>query len=515
MGKRPISDRNHKWTFIMNFAALAAFIIFNVVLWITLSYNDYLALDYVPVVFIVVIEVVLAAIIIVCFAMKWGRKRSIISFLVSAILAGVLIVVSILGVAFNGYYQKFIDKFDLTLDDVHINSTLSTDTYGVYVLKDDKAKALGDLKDDGVGYVLRYATEDLNEVIADLRKNSVPDLKTKPYNDVALMAKALLSKKQRAVILDQAMIDMIISAGDTTDNDKKDGPFKDFAHKIKCVYKTVNVNKNALFSGSANVTKEPFNLYISGIDTEGKVTEKSSSDVNLIVSVNPKIRQMVIISTPKDCYIPIAVSGRKGADDKLANAGVYGVDVSIKTLRRLYEIELPYYLRMNFTGFVNIIDALGGIDAYSDYAFSTHGYDFVKGKNKNLSGSEALWFTRERKAFKTGDDQRADNQMALMQSLIRKCASTSMLKNYANVLNSVSESFQTNMSEQDIKALVRYELAHRFNWNIKSYSITGKNSEKTTYSVPSMKTFVIIPDEKSLLKAKKMIRDNLADKKIK
>ena len=103
-----------------------------------------------------------------------------------------------------------------------------------------------------------------------------------------------------------------------------------------------------------------FAVYISGIDTYGGVNAKSRSDVNIIMAVNPQTKQILLLSTPRDYYVPLTISG--GVRDKLTHAGIYGVDVSRGTLENLYNTEIPYYLRMNFSGFINIIDALGGVN---------------------------------------------------------------------------------------------------------------------------------------------------------
>lgn len=130
------------------------------------------------------------------------------------------------------------------------------------------------------------------------------------------------------------------------------------------------------------------------LDTEGDVTVKSRSDVNIIMSINPVTHQVLLLSTPRDYYVPLSISN--GVKDKLTHAGNYGINVSMDTLEMLYDIKLDYFIRLNFTGFVDIIDALGGIDVVSDYSFSTHGYSYSEGLNSNLSGIQALWFAREK-----------------------------------------------------------------------------------------------------------------------
>lgn len=150
----------------------------------------------------------------------------------------------------------------------------------------------------------------------------------------------------------------------------------------------------------ADQDKDCYTIYISGIDNRGGLIEKSRSDVNIIATLNTSTKQLLLVSTPRDYYVPLSISG--GVPDKLTHAGIYGVDVCVDTLEMLYDIEIDYYVRMNFDGFVNIIDALGGITVYSDYEFDSGAYHFDQGEN-TLNGEQALVFARERYAFAEGD----------------------------------------------------------------------------------------------------------------
>ena len=164
-------------------------------------------------------------------------------------------------------------------------------------------------------------------------------------------------------------------------------------------------------------------LYLSGVDTRGDLTEKARSDVNIIAAVNPVTKQVVLINTPRDYYVDLAGTNSK---DKLTHAGLYGVQTSMDTLGNLYGVNVEHYIRINFAGFIDIVDALGGVDVYSDQAFTSVGspgyYDpttFVEGWN-HLDGKAALAFARERHAFKTGDVQRGINQMKVIDAMLNK-----------------------------------------------------------------------------------------------
>ena len=133
-----------------------------------------------------------------------------------------------------------------------------------------------------------------------------------------------------------------------------------------------------------NVTQNPFTVYISGIDVYGEISQTSRSDVNMLVTVNPQTKEVIMTTTPRDYYVQLpGVSGE--SRDKLTHAGIYGIQCSIDTLEQLYDIEIDYYVRVNFTTLRNLVDALGGVNVYSEYEFTTHykngGYEIKKGYN--------------------------------------------------------------------------------------------------------------------------------------
>jgi len=247
------------------------------------------------------------------------------------------------------------------------------------------------------------------------------------------------------------------------------------------------------------VQEQPFNIYISGIDVYGEITQESRSDVNLIVTVNPQKHKILITTTPRDYYVAIpGVSG--DAKDKLTHAGIYGIQTSMSTLENLYGTEIPFYARVNFSSVIDIVDAMGGIDVRSEVGFTTSKasgtvVDIKEGMN-HLNGKQALAFVRERKAFLTGDNQRGKNQEALLEALIKKAISPMFLFQANDVINSVIGNAETNMSESQMKALIKMQLNDLEGWEIESVAATGDDSGKQyCYSYSSAPLYVCVPDQ--------------------
>lgn len=268
---------------------------------------------------------------------------------------------------------------------------------------------------------------------------------------------------------------------------------------------------NGLLTGmeAAKITKEPFVVYLSGVDTRGEPTEKARSDVNILAVVNPKTKQVALINTPRDYYVDLAGTNSK---DKLTHAGLYGVETSMETLGNLYGVEVTDYIRINFAGFMSIVDALGGVDVYSDQAFTSVGspgyYDptsFVEGWN-HLDGKAALAFARERHAFASGDIQRGIDQMKVIDAMLNKIKSPALLMNFSKLMDAASDCFVTSLSQDQISALVRMQLSDFAEWDIQSCTVTGSSGTSTKcYSAKGQKLYVMKPDESSVNKAKELI----------
>ena len=271
-----------------------------------------------------------------------------------------------------------------------------------------------------------------------------------------------------------------------------------------------SMTSGLLTGAEANkITKEPFVVYLSGVDNRGELTEKARSDVNILAVVNPTTKQAALINTPRDYYVDLAGTDSK---DKLTHAGLYGVETSMATLGNLYGVNVEHYLRINFAGFINIIDAIGGVDVYSDQAFTSVGspgyYDpttFAEGWN-HLDGKSALAFARERHAFKTGDIQRGINQMKVIDAMVNKLKSPALLMGFSKLMDAAADCFVTSLSQEQISALVRMQLGDLANWDIQSYAVTGSGAKSTKcYSAKGQSLYVMKPDENSVNEAKALI----------
>ena len=359
----------------------------------------------------------------------------------------------------------------------------------VAVRADDPAETLEDAADYTFGVQFSKGSDNMQAAVSDIQKQIGSEIQTTECDSVQTQAQQLLDGKVDAIIYNGAYTSLM------------EENVTDFSKKIKILY-TFDIRVQLDFGNSGatddSITKESFTIYISGIDTYGEVSETSRSDVNLIAVVNPKTYQILLVTTPRDYYVPIpGISG--GQKDKLTHAGIYGIDASMRTLGQLYETDINYYARLNFTSLIDIVDTLGGVDVYSELAFQTGKesgciVDVQEGWN-HLNGEQALAFSRERHALADGDNQRGKNQQAVLTAMLRKCLSPTMLLKAGTIMNQVSSEVETNLSQAQINSLIKYQLNKNATWTIQSVAATGTNDKGYCYSSGDKLLFIMDPDE--------------------
>lgn len=371
-------------------------------------------------------------------------------------------------------------------------ATYKTDNMVVVVKKDDKADNIMDAENYRFGYQTVVDQKNTKKMVKDVEKVIGRDLKAETYESLTDEANGLLNGNIDAAIFNEGYISLI------------DESVEGFSDQVKILYQ-YGIKTEIKEEKQASVD-EPFNVFISGIDVAGPITTNSRSDVNIIMTVNPQTKKILLTTTPRDYYVTIPeVSGEKR--DKLTHAGIYGVDRSMTTLENLYGIDISYYARINFTSLVKIVDALGGVDVDSDYEFTTlHGnYKINKGMN-HLNGEQALGFARERYSFEDGDNQRGRDQEKVLTAIIHKAMTPAILKNANELIAGVSDSVQTNMTSEEMSKFIQMQLDDPSSWNVESQAVSGKGDSQSCYSSGSQLLYVMWPDETAVQNAADQIK---------
>ena len=446
----------------------------------------------VPTIYMLIIGIVLAVIAAIIWLLVW-HTRYTGRFIGGTVLAVIMIAI----LAFGGFY---INKTRSAISNISGETTEVTQM-AVYVKNDDAADSVEATAGYTYGILSSLDRENTDGAVAHLNSEFGTEVQTKEYAGLTELADGILNGEVNAMLLNSGYLSVY---------EDMDG-YTDFSTKIKEVG-TVDV-ESTIQSAEESAPIEPittanggkvYTIYLSGIDTRGEMTAKSRSDVNIIATVNTDTHEILLVSTPRDYFVPLSISG--GAPDKLTHAGIYGIDVCMDTLGMLYDIDINYYFRINFGGFVKVIDALGGITVNSDYDFDSKnilGYHFNKGENY-VNGEQALIFARERYAFQEGDRQRGKNQMEVIRGVVKKALSPEILTSYSSILSSLDGCFGTNITYEEIAQILQQQLTNGGDWTIVSYSVNGTGATEKPYSM-SQKAYVMVPDYNTVDKAKSLM----------
>ncbi|MEE1085912.1 MAG: LCP family protein [Schaedlerella sp.] len=371
-------------------------------------------------------------------------------------------------------------------------ATYKTDNMIVVVKKSDGAENILDAADYRFGIQTSLDQENNNLMIEEIESIIGKAIFKVEHETLVEEAEALLDGRVRAAIYNEAFMEIIEES------------IEGYSNKIKIIHQYGIETK---IEEEEKDIEKPFNVYISGIDVAGEITTNSRSDVNIIMTVNPGTHQILLTTTPRDYYVKIPEIS-DDQKDKLTHAGIYGVDISMDTLEALYDINISYYARVNFTSLMKIVDALGGIDVYSEHAFDTGKYSFVQGVN-HMNGEQALAFSRERYSFEDGDNQRGKNQEAVLKAILEKAMSPAILTSAGQIIASVSDSVETNMTQEEMVKLINMQLDSGARWSIDMTSATGIGDNQPCYSSGTEILCVMQPDAVSVNSVRAKMQDVL------
>ena len=346
-------------------------------------------------------------------------------------------------------------------------ATYKIDNMLVVVRIDDPAENLMDAKDYVFGRQTYADQENTEKMLSEIRSRVGQEISLVEYGTVQSEAMALLNGEIQAAVYNEAFTGVLEES------------IEGYSERVK-VLDHFEIRTKVDTAGRS--VDKPFNVYISGIDVSGPITTTSRSDVNIIMNVNPDTKKILLTTTPRDYYVTIpGISGEQR--DKLTHAGIYGVDRSMATLENLYGVELSYYAKVNFTSLIKIVDALGGVDVESEYAFSAGGYSFSEGIN-----------------------QRGKNQEAVLAAIIKKASSPAVLASANKILASISKSVETNMTQDEMAQLISMQLSDGGDWDVESQAASGKGDTQTCFSSGSQPLYVMWPDDAAVAELSEKMR---------
>lgn len=400
-----------------------------------------------------------------------------------------LIVLNIIAFVFMAGESFAILKINDTLTFLRENlgARFETNIYNIVVNANSSYNSLEDIQNTTIK--IAKDMDDMKPVEDALKKKA--DTNYEYDENVVDLLKNIAEDTELVILVNSGNYDAMVQNDET------------FEAKVRIIDTVSIVTEREETDTNIDVTKDPFVVYLSGIDTRSNsLPSRSLSDVNIILAVNPNTKNILMIHIPRDYYVQL--HGTTGNKDKLTHAGtIGGIEMSMGTIEDLLEIEIPYYIRVNFNAVVNLVDAIGGININSDvnYSFTCwtdRSCTFNPGLNY-VGGKCALAFARERHAYETGDRHRGENQEQVIELIIDKVTSSStLISNYNDILNALNGTFETNFTTDDITSLVKMQIDDMASWNINSVNVDGTGASLPTYSYPNQNLYVMNPNMESV-----------------
>lgn len=484
MGKKRMKRTTKKkfnifFKIVATFSAIVA-IVFSVALFI---------LNMVPLKYLTIIYFILFVLYLMLLFLVFKSKIKIVVKAFCIIIFIIFDIIFGIGIKYISETINFVDVID--------NKMNQKEKY--YVMTLSNYDKVDDLENKIIGVYSTLNSKNASEKLMEKIKFTLVE-----FSDVLEMFDDLEENEIDAILVNGSIKNLI------------DTEYNDLGIKLSEVYNlSISIDHVEDIVKVVDVTKKPFNIYVAGGDAYGDIGNVTNTDVNMVVSVDPVNKKLLLTSIPRDYYVNLPGQGTN-AYDKLTHAGYYGIEESVQAVEKLLDIDINYYVKINFSTIEGVIDAIGGVDVYSDYSFCANGLPnlcYQKG-NMHMDGYHALMFARERYAFKDGDVQRVKNQQKVFESIINKAtSSTIIITGFSEILDSVSNNFSTNLDSKSISRLAKMQLNNMSSWSVDSQNLVGSDfSSSNTYTFPGTELYVMKQDENSVNSVsdeiKKFLKDN-------
>lgn len=471
--------------------------------------------------YVFMILVAIINIISIILTTKLLKKEKQSRFFIFVVIASIFIFAQAIG----SYY---ILKTYSTLNSMNKNEITYTTAF--VTLKDSKIKDISSIKNAKIG-IVEDDTSIEGYVIGKeiIKENSLEKNNTLvDYEDFTALVKGLYSKD----------IDIMIVSEDYVSMFDEINEYKNISSETKVIYKkekTYTKDEIAKLTGedtnisSSDKIDKPFTVLVMGIDSTAPTLKKNASgngDALMLLTFNPKTLNATILSIPRDTYVPIACFANQ-KENKITHAAWNGASCMIKTIENFTDVDIDYYVKVNFQGVVKLVNAMDGIEvdvpldfceSNSKRATSNDKLICLKEGKQTLNGEQALALARHRKTLLTGDLQRGVNQQLVIQGMLNKVKSIKSAGQMLKILDMVSQNIDTNFTTNQILSF--YDIAKNLVLtssessnliNIRQLYLSG--SSQMIYDERSgLVLYNYIPNKSSLNQIVKAMKDNLSAK---
>lgn len=438
-------------------------------------YNLFLA-------FLIISNILLFILLVLKFKNKFLKILKILAYIITIIL----IIIYSVGIVYLNKTRNLFENISIIKEEVT--------NYYIVVLDTSNYQEPSDLYEKSLAYY-----ETTSKEVLDSIKLSLTYV---PISDVTKLKDKLYNKEVDAILISDII------------KNKFEDEDEDFTSNTR-ILKTIEITKQIEdITKRVSIKNTPFNVLISGIDTYGDISQTSRNDVNIVATVNPNTNEILLTSIPRDYYVKL--HGTEGYNDKLTHASYYGINMAVTTIEDILDIDINYYVKVNFTTVVDLVNEIGGVDVYADQAINKWKDCPIKEGYNHLNGNCALKFSRERHSYIDGDRHRGRNQQEVIKAIFTKLTSGStILTEYTNIINVLDGKFATNIDMNEVTDFIKYELNDLKDYTIINTQLDGYGSMGPTYSYPYQDLWIMIPYEDTITNAKNLINKMLNNESIK
>ena len=422
---------------------------------------------------------------------------------VSKIVCIVLSLLLTLGSCFGGYY---ISKTGSLLTSITSVTKHAKNTVSVVVKQSSDIKNKSSLNGVSVGTLRNIGVQGSKKALKELSNDGIV-LEQKEYDSLSALLEAFYNGEVESIIINESSRSQILDMES----------YADFDNNTHVVYQTsYKVENTDKAKSVTDITSKPFNVLISGSDTRGGFDENGRSDVIMVATVNPKTSTILLTSVPRDFYVTTACDAgdgcMEGALDKITHTGIHGTNTTKRTVEKLLGIEINYTFKVGFDAVTELVDAVGGVDVTvaPGYAYSNSQITIHEGVN-HLNGAQALEYARERYAYAEGDRQRTKNQQQVLMGIVNEAIKPSVITKYASIMDAMSNTFSTTMSNDEISDLIKYQINNNPKWKMEQYMVDGTGDTLMCAELGDA-AYVMVPDQSTVKTAKDKINAVLAGK---
>ena len=448
----------------------------------------------------------------------------------------IILMLLIGGVGIFAAYN--VDKVYGALSKVSDTSGYTTYSSSLVTLKDNEAESIKDIGDSELGILNDTTSYEGNIIPEEVIKEQKLNNKTKEYDSYIAMIDALRDGEINYIFLPTNYTVMFGSM---------EG-YEDIADETKVLLTQTKKVKNEKEESDSTNTKaitEPFTVLLMGVDSdaEGIANGSFNGDSLMVITFNPKTLSTTILSIPRDSYVPIACfSGQR--KNKITHAAWKGETCMMNTIENFLDIKIDYYVKINFTGVVQLVDTLGGVEIDVPYNLCEQNSKRQWGSNtiyiekglQTLNGEQALAFARNRHPnpskcsskwtnYTSNDFIRGEHQQEVVTALLNKFKDVKDLDTVYKLLDTISNNMVTNMSTDQILSLynVFKDIASKSTGmddmadvlGIQRLKLNGYDARIVDYGGTNLSLYNYVLYDDSVKAVSDAMKENLGEKKTK